>query len=97
VSCGKSITSIAVGMLMAERPERFPEGLDQEAFTTPGQYIIRQRLRRAQHQLASTRRDITSIALDCGFSSHSHLSASFARHLGCTPREHRGSSWACAI
>jgi len=31
-SCGKSVTSIAVGMLMAERPELFPDGLDQKIF-----------------------------------------------------------------
>jgi CubicO group peptidase (beta-lactamase class C family) len=33
-SCGKSVTSIAVGMLMAERPDLFPDGLDQKVFTT---------------------------------------------------------------
>jgi CubicO group peptidase (beta-lactamase class C family) len=32
-SCGKSFTSIAIGILMAERPELFPEGLDQKVFT----------------------------------------------------------------
>lgn len=32
-SCGKSFTSIAVGMLIAERPDLFPEGLDQRVFT----------------------------------------------------------------
>ncbi len=33
-SCGKSFTSIAVGILMAEFPELFPKGLDQEVFRT---------------------------------------------------------------
>ncbi len=32
-SCGKSFTSIAVGMLMTERPDLFPEGLDEAVFT----------------------------------------------------------------
>ena len=32
-SCGKSFTSIAVGMLMAGRPGLFPDGLDQKIFT----------------------------------------------------------------
>ncbi len=32
-SCGKSVTSVAVGMLMAERPDLFPDGLDQKVFT----------------------------------------------------------------
>ena len=33
-SCGKSFTSIALGMLLAERPEMFPDGLDQRIFTS---------------------------------------------------------------
>lgn len=32
-SCGKSFTSIAVGILMAEHPKLFTEGLDQKIFT----------------------------------------------------------------
>ena len=32
-SCGKSVTSIAVGILLARRPEQFPDGLDQKVFT----------------------------------------------------------------
>jgi CubicO group peptidase (beta-lactamase class C family) len=32
-SCGKSLTSISVGILMSEHPELFPDGLDQKIFT----------------------------------------------------------------
>jgi CubicO group peptidase (beta-lactamase class C family) len=32
-SCGKSFTSIAVGILMREHPDLFPDGLDQKIFT----------------------------------------------------------------
>lgn len=32
-SCGKSFTSIAVGILMKEHPALFPDGLDQKIFT----------------------------------------------------------------
>jgi len=32
-SCGKSVTSIAVGILIAEHPDLFPDGLDQKVFT----------------------------------------------------------------
>jgi CubicO group peptidase (beta-lactamase class C family) len=32
-SCGKSFTSISVGILMEEHPELFPDGLDQKIFT----------------------------------------------------------------
>ena len=32
-SCGKSVTSIAVGILLARRAAQFPDGLDQKVFT----------------------------------------------------------------
>lgn len=57
--------------------------------TTPAQYIIQQRLHCAQRQLATTKKDITTIALDSGFSSHSHLTACFRQHLGCCPSQFR--------
>ncbi|MCX6221489.1 MAG: serine hydrolase [Bacteroidia bacterium] len=33
-SCTKSFTSISVGILMSERPDLFPDGLDQKVYTT---------------------------------------------------------------
>ncbi|WP_165234941.1 AraC family transcriptional regulator [Aquisphaera insulae] len=57
---------------------------------TPAQYLIAQRLRRAQWLLLHTRREITEIALESGFSSHSHLTYAFTRRLGYPPREFRG-------
>lgn len=32
-SCGKSFTSVSLGILLKERPDRFPEGLAQKVFT----------------------------------------------------------------
>lgn len=57
--------------------------------TTPAQYVLAQRLRRARWQLLNTADSIAEIALACGFSSHSHLSAAFKRESGITPREFR--------
>ena len=57
--------------------------------TTPAQYVIQQRLHCAQRLLAGTKKDITTIALDCGFSSHSHLTSCFAKQLGCSPTKFR--------
>jgi AraC family transcriptional regulator len=59
----------------------------RKAFSvTPGQYIIHQRLRHAQHLLLNTRKDITTIALESGFSSHSHLTTCFTKNVGCGPK-----------
>lgn len=60
--------------------------------TTPAQYIIQQRIRTAQYQLLHTRKDITTIALDTGFSSHSHLTARFTQQVGCSPNAYRAST-----
>ena len=51
--------------------------------TTPAQYIISQRL------LLEGRSDITTIALQAGCASHSHLTATFRARAGCTPSEFR--------
>lgn len=56
---------------------------------TPAQYIIEQRLRKARWLLANTKKHITDIALETGFSSHSHLTATFKKNIRITPREFR--------
>lgn len=43
------------------------------------------RLRHALDHLVDRRRDLTRIALDLGFSSHSHFTAAFRRAFGMTP------------
>jgi AraC family transcriptional regulator len=60
--------------------------------STPGQYIIQQRIRHAQRLLLNTRKDITTIALESGFSSHSHLTSSFTKQSGCSPSVFRASA-----
>ena len=50
--------------------------------TTPAQYVIDQRLRRARWLLTNTAHDIVAIALETGFSSHSHLTATMHRRHG---------------
>ena len=33
-SCGKAFTSVAVGMMMQDKPAMFPDGLDEKVYTT---------------------------------------------------------------
>ena len=54
-------------------------------------YHLRLRLARALDLLAE-RADLSSLAQDLGFSSHSHFSAAFKQHYGVTPAEFR-SKW----
>jgi AraC-like DNA-binding protein len=55
------------------------------------QYLTRLRIARALIELPHAD-DITVLALDLGFSSHSHFTYTFRRELGCTPSEFRAQS-----
>lgn len=47
------------------------------------------RLRMSLDSLRETRFDVTRIALDLGYSSHSHFTKFFHRHFGMTPTQYR--------
>ena len=52
------------------------------------QYLTQLRLARALADLPRTE-NLTTLALDTGFSSHSHFTAAFRRAFGCTPSQFR--------
>ncbi|MBW4603386.1 MAG: AraC family transcriptional regulator [Calothrix sp. FI2-JRJ7] len=55
----------------------------------PYQYLLQQRIERAKLLLKQTELSIVEIALDCGFSSHSHLSKQFRKFTNITPKAYR--------
>lgn len=75
--------------LTGETPHRFLWAFNNTFHTSPAQFIIGTRLRRARKLLAETGKDITTIAMETGFSDHSHLSTMFKKHTGMTPSEFR--------
>jgi AraC-like DNA-binding protein len=55
-------------------------------------YLVRLRLRASLERLGDGADDLTALALDLGFASHSHFSSAFRREFGVTPsfaRAHR--------
>jgi AraC family transcriptional regulator len=52
-------------------------------------YIMTLKLSRALHRIATADEDLTQIALDLGFSSHSHFSALFKARYGLSPSQVR--------
>jgi transcriptional regulator GlxA family with amidase domain len=56
--------------------------------TSPAQFVIEQRLRRARWLLTCTNHDVAQIAPEAGFSSHSHLTATTRKRYGITPQEY---------
>jgi AraC family transcriptional regulator len=88
---GERLTLDALATLVRRSPHNLLRAFRRSFGTTPMQYIIAQRLRRARWLLAHTTKDITTIALETGFASHSHLTATFKRLTGLTPQSFRQS------
>jgi len=56
---------------------------------SPHNYLLNLRIERARELLSNPALPLTDIALDCGFSSHSHLTRVFRQFVGVTPSEYR--------
>ena len=57
--------------------------------TTVSRYRHRLRLRAALGRVAQAEADLSAVALDHGYSSHSHFTAAFRREFGLTPTQFR--------
>jgi len=77
--------------LLTMSPFHFGRMFKQSLGISPHQYVIQQRVERAKILLKQSDRAIIDIALDCGFSSHSHLSKQFRQLTGTTPKKFRQS------
>lgn len=56
---------------------------------TPHQYVLERRLSAAQRLLRQSNMLLVDIALQCGFSSQTHMNDVFRKRLGITPLEYR--------
>jgi AraC family transcriptional regulator len=56
---------------------------------SPYQFVIYERVRAARRRLRETTQPLAQIALDVGFSSQSHFTRTFKRHVGVTPGQYR--------
>lgn len=56
---------------------------------SPHQFVLRQRIERAQQLLKDTNMSLAHVAEATGFATQSHFTHVFKRHLGCTPRTYR--------
>lgn len=78
-----------LAQLLAMSPFHFGRMFKQSVGISPHQYVIQQRIERAKTLLKQSDRAIIDIALECGFSSHSHLSKQFRQLTGTTPKKFR--------
>ena len=56
---------------------------------TPHQYVMRQRVERAQEHLRESRLALAEIATQVGFETQSHFTSVFRRLVGATPKHYR--------
>jgi len=56
---------------------------------SPHNYLMNMRVERARELLSNSAFSLIEIALECGFSSHSHMTRVFRQFLGVTPSEYR--------
>jgi AraC family transcriptional regulator len=69
----------------------------QMAGTSIYDYVLQERLAHALHAVLDGGDDLTSIALDAGFASHSHFTARFRTFFGCTPAALRRTASAARL
>jgi AraC family transcriptional regulator len=67
----------------------FLRAFKAEIGETPHQYVLQQRVYRAEDLLRRTQRHASQIAVDCGFASHQHMCTAFSRIRGRTPSDSR--------
>jgi AraC family transcriptional regulator len=82
-----SVSSIAAscGLAPSTLCETFPRVVGMPVW----RYVRRLRLQEAALALAEGAEDLSSLALDLGFSSHSHFAEAFRAHFGATPSQFR--------
>ncbi len=84
-----SVRSLALRVGMSV--QNFIVAFSKTFGTTPAQYVIQERLRRARWLLSNTRQSVAIVAAETGFASQSHLTTTLKQHEGMTPTQYRRS------
>jgi len=91
-SMSRRVTLDDVAKAVHTSPFHFTRIFQQRVGVPVHRYLTRLRLRAALERLAEGEEDLTTLALDLGFSSHSHFADAFRKEFGKTPSDVRRSS-----
>ena len=86
---GQNLSLVDIAAAANSSPFNFARLFQQQTGVPVHRYLTRLRLRTSLERIAEPGSDLTSIALDLGFSSHSHFTDMFRREFGKTPSEMR--------
>jgi len=91
------VTLTEVAREVGASPFNFARIFQQQTGLPVHRYLTFLRLRSSLERLSEANEDLTSLALDLGFSSHSHFTSVFKNEFGITPSEMRQRSKAKAL
>ena len=86
---GRNITVGELARAMHCNPSRLCRAFRRVTGRTMTSYRHALRMQVALERLRETEIDLTELALELGYSSHSHFTCIFRRHLGITPSQVR--------
>jgi AraC family transcriptional regulator len=89
---GENISLADIAAVANASPFNFSRLFQQQTGMPVHRYLTRLRLRTSLERIVEPGADLTSVALDLGFSSHSHFTDVFRREFGKTPSEVRDSA-----
>jgi len=85
----EKVTVAGLARIAAMSTSHFSRTFRLETGHPPLDYLIRLRLQKARLLLRAGDDTITTIALKCGFASHSHFTACYQRQFGTSPSEYQ--------
>jgi AraC-like DNA-binding protein len=86
---GERLSLHEVARVVHTSPFHFARIFQERTGVPVHRYLTHLRLRAALERLAGGASDLTGLALELGFSSHSHFADTFRREFGCTPSDIR--------
>lgn len=86
---GSAMDVVSLARRARTSPRTFARRFREQTGTTPLQWLLKARIRRAQEMLETTRRPIEDIALRCGFDSSVTFRTRFRKLVGLTPSAFR--------
>jgi transcriptional regulator GlxA family with amidase domain len=86
---GDDVSVDALSALTPFSTQNFPQLFTRSFGTTVHQFVLDRMVDAACYLLKQTTLQLTTIAMHCGFSSHSHLTSTFSTRIGCCPSTYR--------
>lgn len=89
VSLSQDLSLETLAQQVGFGPSHFARLFRRTMGESPHQFVLRQRIERAQHLLKENHVSLVEIAAESGFADQSHFTRIFKRYLGVTPRAYR--------